>query len=403
MRNVVVVGAVRTAVGRMGGALIDVPAEHLAAVVLRAAIKRAGIEASAVDQVILGQAKQSPDASNIARVAALEAEYPIDVPAYTVNQQCGSGMMALHNAFQAIALGLADIVVAGGVESMSTAPYYLRKARFGYVAGNAELLDPNTESQPGSQPIAQYGRLTMGETAETLAERYRISRQEQDEFALESQEKAWAALEGGRFAAEIEPVLVPQRRGDPVPFDKDEHPRKTSLEQLARLQPVFKKDGTVTAGNASGRNDGASALVVMAEETARERGLRPLARIIGLGVSGVGPDVMGLGPVEASRRALAHASTIADTPLSPEDIDLFEINEAFAAQVLAVLREFPVPRERLNVNGGAIALGHPIGNSGARICVTLLHEMEKRGAEHGLASLCVAGGQGIATVFRRVD
>lgn len=396
MRSVVVVEAVRTAVGRIGGTLINVPAEDLAVAVLRAAVRRTGIEPSDVDLVVMGQAKQSPDASNVARVAALAADYPIDVPAYTVNQQCGSGMLAIHNAYQAIALGLADIVVAGGVESMSTAPYYLRHARFGYVAGNGELLDPNTESQPGSQPVERYGRLTMGQTAEILAERYSISRREQDEFALESQEKAWAAIESGRFAAEIEPVIVPQRRSDPIVFDRDEHPRKTSLEQLAKLPPVFKENGTVTAGNASGRNDGASALVLMAEEVAQARGLRPMARIIGLGVAGVGPEVMGLGPVEASRRALAHAS------LTLDDIDLFEINEAFAAQVLAVLRELPVPREKLNVNGGAIALGHPIGNSGARVCVTLLHEMQKRDAQFGLASLCVAGGQGIATVFRRV-
>lgn len=395
MRKVVVVSAVRTAVGRIGGALIDIPAENLAAVVCRAAIERIDLAGDAVDQVILGQAKQSPDASNVARVAALQAGLPLELPAYTVNQQCGSGMLAVHNAFQAIALGLAHVVIAGGVESMSTAPYYLRNARFGYGAGNGELLDPNTESQPGSQPVAEYGRLTMGMTAENLAEIYEISRTEQDEFALQSQRKARAAMVGGRFADEVVPVSVPQRRGEPLPFDTDEHPRQTSLEQLARLRPVFKESGSVTAGNASGRNDGAAALVLMAADEARERRLEPLAEIVGLGMSALRPDIMGLGPVHASKRALQHAG------LQLEEIDLVEINEAFAAQMLAVLRKLPVPPERLNVNGGGIALGHPIGSSGARICVTLLHEMSKRGVGHGLASLCIAGGQGIATVFRR--
>ena len=303
-------------------------------------------------------------------------------------------MLAIHLAWQAITLGMADIVVAGGVESMSTAPYYLRNARYGYGAGNGEILDPNTESQPGSQPIEQYGRLTMGMTAENLAERYNISREEQDEFALASQEKALAAIASGRFVDEIVPVPVPRKKGLPELFQVDEHPRQTSLEKLAALPPVFKPGGTVTAGNSSGRNDGASALVIMSEEAARARGIKPMASIIGLGMSALAPDIMGLGPVEASRRALQHAG------LELEQMDLVEINEAFAAQVLAVLRELPVPREKLNVNGGAIALGHPIGNSGARICVTLLHEMAKRGATYGLASLCAAGGQGIATVFQ---
>lgn len=397
MRKVVVVSAVRTPVGRLGGALMNVNADQLAAVVIEEAVRRAGIDGAEVDQVILGQAKQSPDASNIARVSALRAGLPVTVPAYTVNQQCASGMLAIHLAWQAIAMGMADIVVAGGVESMSTAPYYLRHARFGYGAGNGEILDPNTESQPGSQPVEQYGRLTMGMTAENLAERYAISREEQDAFALASQEKALAAIASGRFVDEIVPVSVPRTKGPPELFQVDEHPRQTSLQKLAALPPVFKSGGTVTAGNSSGRNDGAAALVIMAEEAARARGLTPMASIVGLGMSALSPDIMGLGPVEASRRALQHAG------LKLEQMDLVEINEAFAAQVLAVLRGLPVPMEKLNVNGGAIALGHPIGSSGARICVTLLHEMAKRGAGYGLASLCAAGGQGIATVFRLVS
>jgi len=376
---------------------MNVNADQLAAVVIEEAVRRAGIDGAEVDQVILGQAKQSPDASNIARVSALRAGLPVTVPAYTVNQQCASGMLAIHLAWQAIAMGMADIVVAGGVESMSTAPYYLRHARFGYGAGNGEILDPNTESQPGSQPVEQYGRLTMGMTAENLAERYAISREEQDAFALASQEKALAAIASGRFVDEIVPVSVPRTKGPPELFQVDEHPRQTSLQKLAALPPVFKSGGTVTAGNSSGRNDGAAALVIMAEEAARARGLTPMASIVGLGMSALSPDIMGLGPVEASRRALQHAG------LKLEQMDLVEINEAFAAQVLAVLRGLPVPMEKLNVNGGAIALGHPIGSSGARICVTLLHEMAKRGAGYGLASLCAAGGQGIATVFRLVS
>lgn len=391
-RTVVIVSAVRTAIGRLGGALKDVPADELARVVLEAAVREAGIDPAWVDEVILGQTKQSADAANIARVSALMAGFPVEVPGYTVHRQCGSGMQAVHNAYRAIALGEADIVVAGGVESMSTAPYYLRYARFGYIAGNGELLDPNTESQPGSQPRDRWGNLTMGMTAEILAERYRIQREEQDEFALESHEKALAAIASGRFRDEIVPVFVPQRKGEPMRFEVDEHPRKTSLEALARLKPVFKENGTVTAGNSSGRNDGASALLLMSENRARELGLRPLARICGIGVGAVSPEVMGLGPVPASQRALQHAG------LTLEQMDLVEINEAFAAQTLAVLREMPVPRQRLNVNGGAIALGHPIGNSGARILVTLVHEMARRGARYGLATLCIAGGQGIATV-----
>lgn len=396
MREVVIVSAVRTAVGRIGGVFKDVPPEELAARVITAALERAGVAGEMVEEVIFGQAKQTQDAANLARVAALKAGLPVEVPAYTVNRQCGSGMQAVHNAAQAIMCGLIDIAVAGGVESMSTAPFYLRGARFGLGSGNAVLADPNTESQPGSQPQEIYGRLTMGMTAETLAEKYGISREEQDRFALASHEKALAAIASGAFKEEIVPVPVRVGKETTILVDTDEHPRQTSLEALARLKPVFKPNGTVTAGNSSGRNDGASAMVVMSAEKARELGLRPLAYIRGQAVAGVPPEMMGMGPVPATRKVLER------TGLRLDEMDLVEINEAFAAQTLAVLRELPVDPARLNVRGGAIALGHPIGNSGARILVTLVHALRQTGGRYGLATLCIAGGQGIATVVEAV-
>lgn len=279
---------------------------------------------------------------------------------------------------------------------MSTAPYYSRHVRFGATAGNVMLLDPNTESQPRSQPADVYGELTMGMTAENLAEKYKISRLEQDEFALMSQERALAAIEAGRFKEEILSVPVPRRKGEVSYFTVDEHPRKTTLEALGVLKPAFKKDGTVTAGNSSGRNDGASALVLMSMRKARELDIKPLARIVSEGVAGVSPGIMGIGPVQATRQALARAG------LSLEQIDLIELNEAFAAQSLAVLNELGLGTERVNVNGGAIALGHPIGNSGARIVVTLLHEMLRRKSRYGLATLCIAGGMGLAGIFENL-
>jgi acetyl-CoA C-acetyltransferase len=396
MREVVIVQAVRTPIGRLGGTLWNVPGEELARPVLSEALARAGVSPDQVDEVILGQTKQTADAANVARVAALKAGLPVSVPAYTVHRQCGSGMQAVLNAFQAIALGHADVLLAGGVESMSTAPYYLRNARYGYGVGNAELLDPNTESQPGSQPTEGWGRLTMGATAELLAQRYRIARTEQDEFALESQTKAHQAIHNGSFAGEIVPVVLPAKKGEALRFEVDEHPRQTSLEVLAGLKPAFQEGGTVTAGNSSGRSDGASALLLMAAETAQRLGIKPMARIRGLGVAAVTPELMGLGPVTASQRALTQAG------LSLSDMGLVELNEAFAAQVLAVLRELPVSRDRLNVHGGAIALGHPIGNSGARILVTLLHAMRQRQIQFGLATLCAAGGQGMTTVVETI-
>ena len=392
MRDVVIVSAVRTALGRVGGAIKSVQPEELAKIVILAAVERAGVEPVTVDEVIIGQTKQSADAANLARVAALKAGFPVEVPAYTVMRQCGSGLQAIHNAVQVIRAEEADIVVAGGIESMSLAPYYLRGARFGFTSGNTVVVDSNTESQPRSQPYEVYGDLTMGLTAENLAEKYDISREEQDAFALQSQERAADAIESGRFKDEIVPVEVPQRKGEPVVFDTDEHPRKTSLEQLAKLKPVFKQGGSVTAGNSSGRNDGGACLVLMDAETAKARGVRPMATIRGQASAAVDPRIMGIGPAPASRKALQRAG------IALADVGLIEVNEAFAAQSLAVVKELELDQEIVNVNGGAIALGHPLGCSGARILTTLLYEMRRRGTQYGLAGICIAGGQGMATI-----
>jgi len=397
MRDVVIVSAARTALGRVGGAIKSVQPEELAKIVILAAVERAGVEPVSVDEVIIGQTKQSADAANLARVAALKAGFPVEVPAYTVMRQCGSGLQAIHNAVQAIRAEEADIVVAGGIESMSLAPYYLRGARFGFTSGNTVVVDSNTESQPRSQPYEVYGDLTMGLTAENLAEKYDISREEQDAFALQSQERAANAIESGRFKDEIVPVEVPQRKGEPVVFDTDEHPRKTSLEQLAKLKPVFKQGGSVTAGNASGRNDGGACLVLMDAETAKARGVRPMATIRGQASAAVDPRIMGIGPAPASRKALQRAG------LALSDVGLIEVNEAFAAQSLAVVKELELDQEIVNVNGGAIALGHPLGCSGARILTTLLYEMRRRGTQYGLAGICIAGGQGMATIVEAAE
>jgi acetyl-CoA C-acetyltransferase len=368
----------------------------LGQIVIEEAIKRAGIEPAEVEEVILGQTKQSADAANLARVAALRAGVPVEVPAYTVMRQCGSGLQAIHNAAQQIMVGEADVVVAGGVENMSKAPYYLRGARYGYGAGNAVLVDSNTESQPRSQPCEVYGNLTMGLTAENLAEKYGITREESDVFALQSQNRAFAAIESGRFKDEIIPVPVKVKK-ETVSFDTDEHPRRSTLEGLAALPAVFKEGGQVTAGNASGRNDGAAAAVVMSAKAASKRGLKPMVVIRGMGVAGVPPDIMGLGPAPASRKALQRAG------LAFDDMGLIELNEAFAAQALSVIKDLGIGDRMadINPNGGAVALGHPLGCSGARIFTTLLFEMQKRGTKYGLATLCVAGGQGIATVVER--
>lgn len=396
MKNIVITTATRTPVGKIGGALKEVLPETLCKVVIESILEKSKIEKERIDAVIFGQAKQTTDAPNISRLSLLMAGLPEKTPAYTVHMQCASGLQAIVDAWMQIETGLSEIVLAGGVESMSTAPYYIRKGRFGYGAGNGEIIDPNTESQPASQPQDVYGRFTMGMTAENLAEKYHISREEQDAFALESQHRAIAAIDAGRFKEEIVPVGV-KRKKETILFDTDEFPKRdTSAEKLARLKPAFKEEGTVTAGNSSGRNDGASAVLMMTEEKASRLGLRPLARVVSTGMAGVDPRIMGIGPVEASKKALARAG------LNLGDMGLIELNEAFAAQSLAVIKELGMDPSTVNVNGGAIALGHPLGCSGNRLVVTLIHEMLRRNTRYGLATLCVAGGLGNAVILENL-
>lgn len=396
MKNVVIIDSVRTAIGKIGGTIKDIEVDHLAAKVIQEILLRTGMEKNKVDEVILGQTKQSTDTPNLSRLALLRAGLPVEVPGYTVHRQCGSGLQAINNAALQIMSGVSDVIIAGGAESMSTAPYYIRKARYGFGSGNGEIVDPNTESQPRSQPIEIYGNLTMGYTAENLAEKYKISREEQDEFALRSQELAHTAIQDGRFHQEIVPYEVKHRKGVTI-FEIDEHPRLTSLEKLAALKPVFKENGTVTAGSSSGRNDGASAVLMMSEEAAYKHALKPKAKIIAQAVSGVSPEIMGIGPVQATKKALSMAG------LSIDDIDLIELNEAFAAQALAVIKELNLDLEKVNVNGGAIALGHPLGATGAILMTKLLHEMERRGKKYGLVTLCIGGGQGITTIVENMQ
>ena len=392
MRQVFIASAVRTAVGRFGGALADTPAPQLGAIVIAEALRRCGMPPADVDEVILGNVLQAGLGQNPARQAAIGAGLPVEVPSYTVNKTCGSGLKAVALASQALALGDGDAIVAGGMENMSAAPFLLRKARWGYRMGDGTLVD----SMLCDGLWETFNDYHMGVTAETLAAELGISRQEQDAFAVESQARAAAAASGGRFADEIVPVLVPQRKGDPIPFDQDEHPRPgTTVEALARLEPAFQEGGTVTAGNASGINDGAAAVVLVSEDCATDRGVEPMARVVAHSACGVDPARMGLGPIGAVRKALHKAG------LGLDAIDLVELNEAFAAQALAVIRELRLDPQRLNVHGGAIALGHPIGASGARILVTLLHAMRQRDARRGLAALCIGGGQGIAMIVER--
>lgn len=396
MRNVVIIDGIRTPIGKLNGRMQSVEPESMVSLLIKKLLERTGIDGSKLSEVIIGQAKQSSDQPNIARLASLMADIPVEVPAYTVHRQCGSGMTAVHSAAQAIMCDVDDIVIAGGVESMSNAQYYLRKARRGYTVGNAVLLDPNTESQPRSQPIDKYGSFTMGMTAENIAEKYGVTREEQDEFAYNSQLKAKHAIDNGVFDDEIIPVPIKEKK-ETTYFSVDEHPRTTSIEALSKLKAVFKSDGTVTAGNSSGRNDGAALLMLADEEFAVKNGLKPIARIVSQSASGVDPRYMGLGPVPATRLALKRAG------LTMKDIGLVELNEAFAAQALGCIKELNIPREMINVNGGAIALGHPIGCSGARILVTLLHEMKRRNVKYGLATLCIAGGLGTATVLELIN
>lgn len=389
MRDVVIVSAVRTAIGSFMGTLSNTSATELGATVIKEAVNRAGITGEQVDEVIMGNVLQAGLGQGPARQAALKAGLPIEVSSMSINKLCGSGLKAVHLATQAIQTGEAEIVVAGGMENMSLAPYLLMDGRTGYRMGDGKVLD--SMLQDGLHcAINSYH---MGVTAENIAEQYELSREEQDEFAAWSQQKAEAAIKEGKFKDEIVPVVIPQRRGESIFFETDEFPRAgVTAEKLAKLKPAFKKDGTVTAGNASGINDGAAALVLMSREKAKELGIKPMAVIRGNGTAGVDPKIMGIGPVPASKKALAKAG------LSMNQMDLVEANEAFAAQSLAVGRDLEIPREKLNVNGGAVALGHPIGASGARVLVTLIHEMKRRDSRYGLATLCIGGGQGIATV-----
>lgn len=395
MNQAVLIDGVRTPIGKLGGALKDVSVESLSSLVIKELLSRTQVTPEILDEVIFGHAKQSSDQPNLARLASLMAGIPYNVPSYTVHRQCGSGLQAVHNAAQAIWSGQSDLILTGGAESMSSAPFYLRNARFGYNSGNGMIVDPNTESQPRSQPIDQYGQLTMGMTAENLAVKYNISREEQDEFAYASQVKAHQAIETGRFSDEIIPVPIKVKKEIKY-FSVDEHPRLTSMDKLAALKPAFKTGGTVTAGNSSGRNDGAAAVMVASMEKARELGLKPCARIVAQAAAGVSPDIMGIGPAPATIKALKIAG------LTMKDIDIIELNEAFAAQSLAVIKELGIDQRKLNFNGGAIALGHPIGCSGSRILVTLLHEMKKRDVRYGLATLCIAGGLGISTIVEKI-
>ncbi|WP_026176753.1 acetyl-CoA C-acetyltransferase [Desulfurispora thermophila] len=393
MREVVIVSAVRTAVGKFGGTLTGVPAVDLGALVIAEAVKRAGIAVEQVDEVIMGNVLQAGLGQNPARQAAIKGGIPQEVPAWTVNIVCGSGLKAVSLAAQQIMCGEADIVVAGGMENMSATPYVVDKARWGYRMGDGKLVDAMIKDGLW----CAFNNYHMGITAENIAERYGITREEQDRLALASQEKAIAAIDAGRFKEEIVPVPIPQKKGEPLLFEVDEFPRRgTSLEALAKLPPAFKKDGTVTAGNASGINDGAAACVVMSADKARELGVKPLFVIRSSATAGVDPAVMGLGPIPATRKALQKAG------LTVADLDLIEANEAFAAQACAVIKELELPLEKVNVNGGAVAIGHPIGASGARILVTLLYEMKRRGSHLGLATLCIGGGQGCAMVVESI-
>ena len=392
MREVVIASAVRTPVGSFGGALKDVSAVDLGALVIKEAVNRAGIKGELVDEVLMGNVIQAGLGQNIARQSTVKAGLPVEVPAMTINMVCGSGLRTVSLAAQMIKAGDADIIVAGGAENMSQAPYVLKSARWGQRMGDGKMVD----SMINDALTDAFNNYHMGVTAENIAKQWNLSREEQDEFALNSQLKAEAAIKAGKFKEEIVPVVIPQRKGEPKVFDTDEFPRfGATIEGLAKLKPAFIKDGTVTAGNASGINDGAAAFVVMSAEKAEELGITPLAKIVSYGQKGLDPAIMGYGPFHATKKALE----VAD--LKVEDLDLIEANEAFASQSLAVAKDLHFDMSKVNVNGGAIALGHPVGASGARILVTLLHEMKKRDAKKGLATLCIGGGMGTALIVER--
>lgn len=392
MKEVVIVSYARTAIGTMGGAIKDVHAADLGATAIKEAVNRSGINKELIDEVIIGCVGQVAENAFIARMCAIRADIPKSSTAYTVNRLCGSGLQAINSAVQQIQTGNADVVVAGGTENMDQLPYYIRKGRYGYRLGHSKLEDGLLTAL--TDPFGEYH---MGVTAEIVADRFEISREEQDQFAYESQLKALAAIDKGYFKEQIVPVEVKGRRGDVTTFDTDEHPRKgTTLEKLKELKPAFKDNGSVTAGNASGINNGAAALVLMSSEKAEQLGLNPIAYVREQAVAGVEPEIMGFAPAPAVKKLLEKAKTDLD------DIDLMELNEAFASQSLAVIKDLGIEKEKVNVNGGAIALGHPIGASGAIITVKLLEELKRRRLKQGISTMCIGGGQGIATLFELV-
>ncbi|MEO5952786.1 MAG: 3-oxoadipyl-CoA thiolase [Chloroflexia bacterium] len=394
-----IIDAVRTPVGRYAGALKDVRPDDLASIAIRALIERTHIDPSRIEDVILGCANQAgEDNRNVARMSALLAGLPIEVAGVTVNRLCGSGLQAVNDAARAIRSGEGEVFVAGGTESMTRAPFVMSKPSDGFPRGDLKMFDTTIGWRFTNQALADmYYPFSMGETAENVAERWHISREDQDAFAAESQRRATSAIAEGRFRDEITPVIMPQRKGDPIIFDTDEHPRAdTTLEKLAKLKPAFRDGGTVTAGNSSGINDGASAVLITSKQAADVMGLKPIARIITSAVAGVDPSCMGVGPVPATRKALERAG------LTIDDLDLIELNEAFAAQSLACMRDLHLNPAKVNVNGGAIALGHALGNSGSRLITTLVHELKRRNGRYGLATMCIGVGQGIATIIEIV-
>jgi 3-oxoadipyl-CoA thiolase len=400
LREPWIVAAVRTPIGRYGGALASVRPDDLAAVVLRAVVDRAGLDPALVEDVILGCANQAgEDNRDVARMALLLAGFPVEVAGLTVNRLCGSGLQAINSAAHAIQVGDGDVFIGGGVESMTRAPYVMAKPDAAWDRGPRELEDSTLGWRfVNPRLAAAYYPYSMGETAENVAERWKVARERQDAFAHESQRRAIAAIEAGRFDSQIVPIPVPQRKGEPIVVTRDEHPRADSTaEALSRLRPAFRDGGTVTAGNASGINDGASAVLLVEAARARELGLRPLARIVSTAVAGVDPAIMGVGPVPATRKALERAG------IGVDDLDLVELNEAFASQSLVCIDELGLDPARVNVNGGAIALGHPLGMSGGRLITMLAHELARTGGRYGLATMCIGVGQGIATIVERID
>jgi 3-oxoadipyl-CoA thiolase len=400
VRDAWIVEAVRTPIGRYGGALASVRPDDLAAAAIRAVVERSGIDPALIEDVILGCANQAgEDNRNVARMALLLAELPVEVGGQTVNRLCGSGLQAINTAAHAIAVGDGDVFIGGGVESMTRAPYVMAKPAAPFERGDREMFDSTLGWRFVNPALAAlHYPYSMGETAENVAERWSVEREAQDAFALASQQKAIAAIQGGRFDDQIVPIPIPQKKGGPMMVERDEPPRAdTSAEALAHLRPVFREDGSVTAGNSSGINDGASAVLLVEAERARALGLRPLARIVSTAVAGVDPAIMGYGPVPATRKALARAG------IETADLDLIELNEAFASQSIVCIDELGLDPARVNVNGGAIALGHPLGMSGSRLITMLTHELRRTGGRYGLATMCIGVGQGIATIVERID